>query len=179
VFRREPGQTQRAAGFFERQQRRIAFTHGDEVARFHLRQELSESPHAARIPGQRRTFALSPYFLESERELARRASPRRIDNLQQVSALSAAERCARIFLYGAALHATQRVSHDRRIDDRRSHRRLETEAWVGRRQTGTAKSALAKNSSWTARTTSAAADAATAKQMLSSLAPWATAITLT
>src|SRR5262249_61025949 len=59
------------------------------------------------------------------------------------------------------------------------HRTSVATGTFGRRQTGMAKSVLPKKSSWTARTTSAADGAGTAKQILSSLAARATPITLT
>ena len=66
-----------------------------------------------------------------------------------------------------------------RIGGHRSHCAPVATEKLGRRHKGTLALACPQNSSCTARTTSAPREASTAKQMLSSLAPCATAITLT
>src|SRR3981081_1488331 len=83
------------------------------------------------------------------------------------------------FLHFAAVDATQHMRGDLRLYWYGAHCAPVATVVLGRRHTGISAPLGEQNSSWTARTTSAPREASTAKQMLSSLAPCATAITLT
>src|SRR4029077_16032716 len=120
-----------------------------------------------------------PDFFQAKRESRRRRGPLRVHHLQQFRALRAAEHSIRGFLDLAAVDASQHVLRDPRIGWDCGHCAPVAAERFGRRHTGILAPAGWQNSSWTAWTTSAPRAAATAKQMLSSLAPCATAITLT
>src|SRR6185437_10764319 len=160
--------------------RRMAFAHRHHMLPFHLGQQLTEAPYAAHIFRQSSSAPLSPDFLQAQSELPRGSGPLGVHNFQQLAAFAAAEHLVAFGLHHAAVHTAQHVSSGAGFSRVRLHRPA---SWLavttGRRQTGMLASALEQNSSWMERTTTAASAAGTAKQMLNSLAPCATAITLT
>src|SRR5215469_169962 len=112
---------QRMAHSHEVHQRRIAFTHRDDVARLDLGKQLSKAPHAARILWPRRASARLPYFLEPQAELSWRPAPLGIDNLQQFRTLAATEQGSRRSRKGAAAYAAECVCNGRRVGEGRFH----------------------------------------------------------
>src|SRR5215831_1811183 len=102
-------------------QRRIAFTHRDDVARLDLRKQLTKAPHAARILWKRRASARLPYFLEPQAELSWRPTPLGIDNLQQFRTLAATEQGSRRGRKGAAAYAAECVCNGWRVGEGRFH----------------------------------------------------------
>src|SRR5579859_4312762 len=179
MFHKKVRQVQFAGGFPERNQRRVAFAHRNHVLAIDLRQQLPEAPNAAGIFRQWRPSPLAPDFFQAKRKPSRSRRPFWINDLQQLRALRTSEHSIGGFLHFAAMDTAQNVRCDLRVDRYCAHCAPVARETLGRRHTGMFAPAGWQNSSCTARTTSALRAADTAKQMLSSLAPCATAITLT
>src|SRR6478609_6341551 len=179
MFHHQARHAQLTRCFSQWDERRVAFAHCDNVAAINLGKQLVEAPDTTCIFRQWRPSPSAPYLLQAQRESRRRRGPFWINHLQQLRALRAAEHSVRGFLHLAAVDAAQHVRRGPRMGWGCRHCAPVAAERFGRRHTGMLAPAGWQNSSWTARTTSAPRAAATAKQMLSSLAPCATAITLT
>src|ERR1043166_7778147 len=179
MFHHKMRQVQFPRRFPEWDERRVAFTHCDNVVAIDLRQQLAEAPDSACIFRQWRPSSPAPDFFQAKRESRRRSGPLRVHHFQQLRTLRAAEHSVRGLLHLAAVYTPQHVRRCPAMDWGCRHCAPVAAERFGRRHTGILTPAGWQNSSWMARTTSAPRAAATAKQMLSSLAPCATAITLT
>ena len=165
MFRPQVRQSQLLSCARKPDQWRIAFAHRDHVLAVDGGQQFAEAPHAADIFRQRSRSALFPYFAQAKAKFTRCTRKMWINNLQQLMALRAAEHSIGRGLHHAALNAFQKMSCARDTWLQRDLPALFSSlfialplppACVGRRHSGMFSTGLAKNSSCTDRTTSAA-----------------------